>query len=53
MQVYLQPEQAFPISMPQPVFEISIAYKKKHVANICLNLRIQLSNGNQNSKLKL
>ena len=35
MQAYLEPEQAFSISMPQPVFEISIAYKrKKHVARI-------------------
>ena len=32
MQAYFEPEQAFFISMPQPVFEISIAYKKKHVA---------------------
>ena len=31
MQAYFEPEQAFSISMPQPVFEISIAYKKKHV----------------------
>ena len=31
MQAYFEPEQAFPISMPQPVFEILIAYKKKHV----------------------
>ena len=31
MQAYFDPEQAFIISMPQPVFEISIAYKKKHV----------------------
>ena len=29
MQAYFEPEQAFSISMPQPVFEISIAYKKK------------------------
>ena len=28
MQAYFEPEQAFCISMPQPVFEISIAYKK-------------------------
>ena len=26
---YFEPEQAFSISMPQPVFEISIAYEKK------------------------
>ena len=32
MQTYFEPEQAFSISMPQPVFQISIAYKKKHVA---------------------
>ena len=31
MQAYFESEQAFSISMPQPVFEISIAYKKKHV----------------------
>ena len=31
MQAYFEPEQAFSISMPQPVFEISITYKKKHV----------------------
>ena len=29
MQAYFEPEQVFSISMPQPVFEISIAYKKK------------------------
>ena len=29
MQAYFEPEQAFPISMPRPVFEISIAYKKR------------------------
>ena len=29
MQAYFEPEHAFSISMPQPVFEISIAYKKK------------------------
>ena len=28
MQEYSEPEQAFSISMPQPVFKISIAYKK-------------------------
>ena len=28
MQAYFEPEQAFTISMPQPAFEISIAYKK-------------------------
>ena len=27
MQAYVEPEQAFSTSMPQPVFEISIAYK--------------------------
>ena len=31
MQGYFEPEQAFSISMPQPVFQILIAYKKKHV----------------------
>ena len=31
MQAYFEPEQAFSITMPQPVCEISIAYKKKHV----------------------
>ena len=29
MQAYLEPEHAFSVSMPQPVFEILIAYKKK------------------------
>ena len=29
MQAYFEAEQAFCISMPQPVFEISIAHKKK------------------------
>ena len=29
MQAYFEPEQAFSIIMPQPVFEIAIAYKKK------------------------
>ena len=29
MQAYFEPEQAFSKSMPQPVFEISIAYEKK------------------------
>ena len=29
MQAYFKPEQTFSISMPQPVFEISIVYKKK------------------------
>ena len=36
MQAYFEPEQAFSIIMPQPVFEISIAYKKNpciHVSN--------------------
>ena len=28
MQAYFEPEQAFSISMPQPILEISIAYKK-------------------------
>ena len=28
MQAYLEPEQAFSISMPQSVLEILIAYKK-------------------------
>ena len=29
MQAYFEPEQAFSTSMPQPIFETSIAYKKK------------------------
>ena len=29
MQAYFEPKQAFSISMPQPVLEISTAYKKK------------------------
>ena len=32
MQAYFEPEQDFSMSMPQSVYEISIAYKKKHVA---------------------
>ena len=28
MQAHFEPEQGFSTSMPQPVFEISIAYKK-------------------------
>ena len=31
MQAYFEPEQAFSISMPQPAFEISIAYIKKNI----------------------
>ena len=31
MQAYFEPEQGFSISMPQPVFEISIAYKKERI----------------------
>ena len=45
MQVYLEPEQAFSISMPQPVFEISIAYKKKHVIYNPTNQEIQKITG--------
>ena len=29
MQAYFEPEQIFSISMPHPVFEISITYNKK------------------------
>ena len=39
MQAYFEPEQAFFISMPQPVFEISIAHKKKTrkvIVKVCL-----------------
>ena len=32
MQAYFESEQAFSISMPQPVFEISIAYIKNDVS---------------------
>ena len=39
MQAYFEPEQAFSISMPQPVFEISNAYKKKHVSEISLQIK--------------
>ena len=39
MQAYFEPEQAFSISMPQPVFEISIAYKKTHVILWCKAIR--------------
>ena len=39
MQAYLEPEQAFSITMPQPVFEISIAYKKKHVCSVFANFK--------------
>ena len=31
MQAYFEPEQAFTISTPQPVFKILIACKKEHV----------------------
>ena len=31
MQAHFEPEQAFSKSMPQPVFEISIAYEKKNM----------------------
>ena len=46
MQVYFEPEQAFSISTPQPVFEISIAYKKKHVIYNPTNQEIQKTRGN-------
>ena len=36
MQPYFEPEQAFSISMPQPVCEISITYKKKQVCMLQL-----------------
>ena len=39
MQAYFEPKQTFSTSMSQPVFEILIAYKKKHVIEtIILNL---------------
>ena len=37
MQAYFEPEQAFSLSMPRPVFEISIGYKKKHVKTLLNN----------------
>ena len=40
MQAYFEPEQAFSISMPQPVFEISIAHKKK----TCMDTNFHLIN---------
>ena len=48
MQANSEPEQAFSISMPQPVFEISIAYIKtlnwkKHALNIQLPRILLLS----------
>ena len=33
MQAYFEPEQAFSMNMPQPVFEILITYKEKHVCD--------------------
>ena len=38
MQAYFDPEQAFSISIPQPVFEFSIGYKKKHVSYLIFYL---------------
>ena len=38
MQACFEPEQAFSISMSQPVFEISIAYKKKKCITLFLNI---------------
>ena len=38
MQAYFEPEQAFSISMPQPVFEISIAYIKNMHSIIFLHM---------------
>ena len=38
MQAYLEPEQAFSVSMTQLVFGISIAYKKKHVSHFVSSL---------------
>ena len=35
MQAYFEPEQTFSLSVPQPVFEISIAYKKNPVWAKC------------------
>ena len=39
MKAYFEPEQAFSIGIPQPVFEILIAYKK-HVLflQLCVNV---------------
>jgi len=34
MQAYFEPEQDLSISIPQPVYEILISYKKIHVYNI-------------------
>ena len=34
MQAYFEPEQTLSINIPQPVFEISIAYKKKQHVTI-------------------
>ena len=42
MQAYFEPEQAFSISMHEPVFDISIAYKTKtcialtSFSNVCV-----------------
>ena len=35
MQAYFEPEQAFSISIPEPVFKISTAYKKQNMYYIC------------------
>ena len=44
MQAYFEPKQAFSITMLQPVFEISIAYKKN------MYLLILKANANGNFK---
>ena len=40
MQAFFELEQAFSISMPQPVFEISIVYKKTRIQSPPLYLLI-------------
>ena len=40
MQAYFEPEQNFSIIMPQPLFKLSSAYKKKHVLG-CLGAAVK------------
>ena len=39
MQAYFEPEQTLSINIPQPVFEISIAYKKQQQHVTILDLQ--------------
>ena len=44
VQAYFEPEQAFSMSMSQPVFETSIAYEKKHVILLILLVTWKICN---------